>query len=126
SRGGSPPFDFGGLQPKVRENSNDRAPEGAPRSNTLFAVAAKVTGLIFPRKSGMIREPPTPKMPWERGPLSARRGGSIGRGGINSALRHPRRACRACRSAGILAGPLGLFILFGERSSWGITSAATD
>ena len=44
-------------------------------------------------------------MAWERGLQSARRGGSIGRGGINSALRRPRRACRACRSAGILAGP---------------------
>src|SRR5205814_10178247 len=54
-------------------------------------------------------EPPTPKMAWERGLQSARRGGSIGRGGINSALRRPRRACRACRSAGILAGPARAF-----------------
>src|SRR5947207_9796259 len=52
-------------------------------------------------------EPPTPKMAWERGLRSARSGGSIGRGGINSALRLPRHACRACRSAGILAAPPG-------------------
>ena len=67
------------------------------------SVAADVRRLTLKKTNGT--EPPTPKMPWERGLQSARRGGSIGLGGINSALRRPRRACRGCRSAGILACP---------------------
>src|SRR5437764_8106639 len=66
-------------------------------------VAADVRRLTLKKTNGT--EPPTPKMAWERGLQSARRGGGIGRGGINSVLRRRLLACRACRSAGILAGP---------------------
>src|SRR5438477_162634 len=74
----------------------------SPRPSTAASSSAittgKISSWIFQEKS----EPPTPKMAWERGLQSARRGGGIGRGGINSALRRRLRACRACRSAGEL------------------------